>query len=123
MGRMPRPGIPYIGCCRYSVRLLARQRGRQDPGMRVPGKAAVVLLYARGDTLYGVVRYSVDPLGVGILAILDSGRSFAPPYFLLLTSPVGLVLRGFPYNGPRCIFENTDKLTNRGAIAIFHFPL
>lgn len=91
--------------------------------MRVPGKAAVVLLYARGDTLYGVVRYSVDPLGVGILAILDSGRSFAPPYFLLLTSPVGLVLRGFPYNGPRCIFENTDKLTNRGAIAIFHFPL
>lgn len=23
-----------------------------------------------GDTLYGVVRYSVDPLGVGILAIL-----------------------------------------------------
>lgn len=96
MGRLPRPGIPYIGCCRDSVRPLARQRGRQDPGMRVPGKDAVVLSYARGDTLYGVVQYSVDPLGVGILAILDSGRSFAPPYFRLLTSPVELVLRGFP---------------------------
>lgn len=89
--------------------------------MRVPGKAAVVLFYARGDTLYGVVRYSVDPLGVGILAILDSGRSFAPPCLPLLTSPVGLVLRGFPYAGR--IFENTDKLTNREAIANLRFPL
>lgn len=100
MGRLPCPGIQATSRGCDSVRLLARQRGRQDTRMRVPGKAAVVLLYARGDTLYGVVRYSVDPLGVGILAILDCGRSFAPPYFLLLTSPVGLVLRGFPYMDP-----------------------
>ena len=100
MGRLPRPGIQATSRGGDSVRLLARQRERTDARMRVPGKAAVVLLYARGDTLYGVVRYSVDPLGVGILAILDSGRSFAPPYFLLLTSPVGLVLRGFPYCVP-----------------------
>ena len=100
MGRVPCLGIqaPVRGGVR--IRLLARQRERTDARMRVPGKAAVVLLYARGDTLYGVVRHSVDPLGVGILAILDCGRSFAPPYFLLLTSPVGLYLRGFPYMVP-----------------------
>ena len=78
--------------------LLAVQDGLRPKGY---GQGRVVvrpvcLRDANGDPVFRVVPVAVVRVR-GILAILDSGRSFAPPYFLLLTSPVGLVLRGFPY--------------------------
>lgn len=60
MGWMPCLGIqaPVLGGVR--IRLLARQRERQDPRVRVPSPTPVVLLYARSSNLYGVVRDNVD---------------------------------------------------------------
>ena len=83
-----------------SYALLAVQDGLQPKGN---GQGRVVVRPIRlrdvgGDPLFPVVPVAVVRVRE-ILAILDNGRSFAPPYFLLLTSPVGFVLRGFPYAG------------------------
>ena len=37
--------------------------------------------------------------------------------------PRGIIPAGLSVYGPRQIFENTDKLTNRGTIANLRFPL
>lgn len=60
MGWMPCLGMEALDRGGLCVRLLARQRERQDPKVRVPSQAIVVLLYARSDSLYGVVRNNVD---------------------------------------------------------------
>lgn len=58
MGWMPRLGNG--GSCGVRIRLLARQRERQDTRVRVPSQTLVVLLCARSGSLYGVVRDNVD---------------------------------------------------------------
>ena len=60
MGWMPCLGMEALDCSGLRVRLLARQRERQDPRVRVPSQVVVVLLYARSDSLYRVVRDNVD---------------------------------------------------------------
>ena len=80
-----------------SYALLAVQDGLRPKGYgqgRV-GVRPIRLRDARRCRVFCLVPVAVVRVR-GILAILDSGRSFAPPYFLLLASPVGLVLRGFP---------------------------
>lgn len=60
MGWVPRLGIQAPVHCGLRPRLLARQRERQDPRVRVHSQTPVVLLYARSGSLYGVVRDNVD---------------------------------------------------------------